>query len=330
MNLLRRHIGRRVAGVGVGVALLVLGLEAPAFAAAPVISSFTPDSGNAAGGCVVVVTGTGLDDFSFATWEFVSGATAVTATDFVHVSDTEAWVVAPPLAAGTAFNIRVTNQGGTSTSTTTFLATTAAGACAPTITSLTPDCGLPNAQVVIAGTNLLIDAAGSNTIVGGTVQFTPFSSNAAVVPPDSDTATQLTRFVSADAADGPVKVIAGGGTAFSADSFAVPPPDCPPIGAEGHARSISLNLRKHLVARGRVSSTEDPAFTDCVAGVPVKIQRRRAGGWRTVGSTTTSDTGAYKKRIRDRAGRYRALAPKVTVDTELCLRAVSPRRTHRH
>jgi hypothetical protein len=331
MNLFKRHIGRRVTVVGVGVALLVLGLEAPAFAAAPVISSFAPDSGAAAGGCVVVITGTALDDFAFATWEFVpttAGAT-VTAADFVHVSDTEAWVVTPALAAGTSYNIRVTNVGGTSTSTTAFLATTGAGNCAPTITSVTPNCGSTNDKVVIAGTNLLLDVVGSNTIVGGTVQFTPFSSNAAVVPPDSDTATQLTRFVSADAADGPVKVIAGGGTAFSTESFAVPPPDCP-TGPVGHARSISLNLRKHLVARGRVSSTEDPAFTDCVAGVPVKIQRRRAGGWKTVGSTTTSDTGAYKKRIRDRAGRYRALAPKVTVDTELCLRAVSPRRTHRH
>jgi hypothetical protein len=332
MNLLRRHIGRRVAGVGVGVALLVLGLEAPAFAAAPVISSFTPDSGAAAGGCVLVVTGTGLDDFAVATWEFdpTTTGTNVPAADYVLVSDTEAWVVAPALTAGTAFNLTVTNAGGTSTSTGTFLSTAGAGNCAPTITSITPNCGSTNDKVVIAGTNLLLDATGTNTIVGGTVQFTPFTSNAAVVPPDSDTAIQLTRFVSADAADGPVKVIAGGGTAFSTESFAVPPQDCPPPGGEGHARSISLSLRKHLVARGRVSSTEDPAFTDCVASVPVKIQRRRAGGWRTVGSTTTTDTGAYKKRIKDRPGRYRALAPKVTVNDEVCLRAVSPRRTHRH
>jgi hypothetical protein len=52
-------IGRRVAGVGVAVALMMLGLEAPAFAAAPVISSFNPTSGGPdTGGCVVVVTGT--------------------------------------------------------------------------------------------------------------------------------------------------------------------------------------------------------------------------------------------------------------------------------
>jgi len=73
-------------------------------------------------------------------------------------------------------------------------------------------------------------------------------------------------------------------------------------------------------------------FTACVASVPVKIQRRRAGGWRTVGSTTTTDTGVYKKRIRDRTGRYRALAPKVTLNdgADVCSRAVSPVRRHRH
>jgi IPT/TIG domain len=329
MSLLKRHIGRRVVGVGVGVALLMVGLAAPAFAAAPVISSFTPDSGNAAGGCVVVVTGTALDDFAFATWEFVPPAgAALPAADFVNVSDTESWVVAPALAAGTAYNIRVTNAGGgPSTSTGTFLATTGGGTCAPTVASVTPNCGGSNTKVVIAGTNLLLDVAGSNTIVGGTVQFTPFTSPAAVVPPDSDTAVQLTRFVSADAADGPVKVIAGGGTAFSTASFAVPPPDCPAV--TGHTRSITLKLKDKLVAKGTVKSTEDPAFTDCAASVPVKIQKKKSGSWKTVGKTTTSDTGAYSKKIKNKKGKYRALAVKTTVPTdEVCLKAKSPVRTH--
>jgi hypothetical protein len=324
MSFFKRQ-ARRVAVVGVGVGLLVLGLEAPAFAAAPVISSFTPDSGAAAGGCVVVVTGTALDDFAFATWEFVPpSGPALPAADFVNVSDTESWVVAPALTAGTAYNIRVTNAGGgPSTSSGTFLATTGAGNCAPTVTKVTPNCGSTNTKVVITGTNLLLDVAGSNTIVGGTVQFTPFTSNAAVVPPDSDTATQLTRFVSADAADGPVKVIAGGGTAFSTESFAVPPPDCPTVG--GIARSVTLRLRDALVARGKVSASSATAPAGCTAAVPVKIQRRRAGGgWKTVGSTTTSDTGTYRKKIRNRHGKYRSLAPKVTLTTgEVCSRAVS-------
>jgi hypothetical protein len=330
MSLFKRQ-ARRVAVVGLGVGLLVLGLEAPAFAAPPVISSFTPDSGAAAGGCVIVVTGTGLDDFATATWTFENAgppATSLPAADYVLVSDTEAWVTAPALSSGVAYNLKVTSPLGTSTSTTTFLATAGAGNCAPTITKIAPACGSTNDKVVITGTNLLLDTAGANNTAGGTVQFKPYLTNAQHTFPDVDTSTSLSVFVSADAADGPIKVIAGGGTVFSVDSFLVPPPDC--VAAAAHGRSISLALRKKLVARGKVSSTEDPAFTACVASVPVKIQRRRAGGgWRTVGSTTTTDTGAYKKRIKNRHGKYRALAPKLTLAAgDVCARAVSPVRKH--
>jgi len=230
MSLFKQQ-ARRVAVVGVGVGLLVLGLEAPAFAAAPVISSFTPDSGDDAGGCIVVVTGTGLDDFADDVWTFLPPTgTGTTAPDAVLASDTEAWVTMPSgLTAGTSYNIKITNSGGTSTSTGTFLVTTGAGNCAPTITKLTPACGSSNTKVVITGTNLLRDptpTAAGEDIVGGLVSFTPFTTNAAVVPPDSDTSTTLTRFVSADAKDGPVRVTAGGGIGFSTESFQVPPPDC--------------------------------------------------------------------------------------------------------
>jgi hypothetical protein len=139
-----------------------------------------------------------------------------------------------------------------------------------------------------------------------------------------------------DAADGPIRVstsndVDGEGAVLSATAFQVPPPDtwCGPW---PHARSITLRLRRHLVARGKVSSTEDPAFTDCAAAVPVKIQRRVSGHWKTVGSTTTTDTGSYKKRIADRQGKYRARAWNVTVNdgADICLRAVSPIRRHSH
>jgi hypothetical protein len=326
MTLFKRRIGRRAAAVGVGVALLVLGLEGPAFAAAPVVSSFTPASGPAAGGCVLVVTGTALDDFATATVEFV-GAATVAATDYAIISDTEMWVVAPALVAGNAYSVRVTNAGGTNTSSGTFLATAAGSGCSPTVASFKPDCGSANTPVVLTGTNLLKDVAGpQGSIVGGTVQFTPYSSDATHTFPDVDTATSLSVFVSSDATDGPIKVVtfAGtAGTAFSDASFQVPPPDC--TAALPFARSITLSLRKALVARGKVSASDATAPAGCTAAVPVKIQRRRAGGgWRTVGSTTTTDTGAYKKRIKNRHGKYRSLAPKVTLASDdVCSRAVS-------
>ena len=59
MTLFKRHMGRRVAAVGVAAALLVLGLEAPAFAAAPTITSFLPITGPV--GCVVTITGTNFN-----------------------------------------------------------------------------------------------------------------------------------------------------------------------------------------------------------------------------------------------------------------------------
>jgi hypothetical protein len=69
-------------------------------------------------------------------------------------------------------------------------------------------------------------------------------------------------------------------------------------------------------------------FTDCAASVPIKIQRRVAGDWKTVGSTTTTDTGAYKTRIKDRPGKYRSVARKINLYPDFCLRAVSPVRRH--
>jgi len=331
MSLFKRQ-ARRVAAVGVGVGLLMLGLQAPAFAAAPVISSFTPDSGDDAGGCVVVVTGTGLDDFADDAWSFVPPAGFATAApDAVLVSDTEAWVTMPAfLTAGTSYNIKITNSGGTNTSTGTFLVTTSAGNCAPTVTKVTPNCGGTNTSVVITGTNLLRDptpAAAGEDIAGGTVQFVTagaYTTVATVVPPDSDTGTQLTRFVSTGAGDGPIKVTAGGGVGFSADSFQVPPPDCP--AATGHTRSISLKLKDKLTAKGTVKSTEDPAFTDCAASVPVKIQRKVSGSWKTVGKTTTSDTGAYSKKIKNKKGKYRSIAVKTSAPPSSRCRPRTARR----
>ena len=56
----KRYLGLRVAAVASVVSLLVLGLQTPASAASPTISSFSPTSGPA--GCVVVITGTNFDN----------------------------------------------------------------------------------------------------------------------------------------------------------------------------------------------------------------------------------------------------------------------------
>jgi hypothetical protein len=203
--------------------------------------------------------------------------------------------------------------------------------CSPTITYFTPCGGAAGDIVTIVGTNLL-KSSGMTTAaaVGGDVRFAPYTDTATHIG-TPETPTRLTALVPLGTIDGPIRVstfndVVGEGAVLSDTRFEVVPPevDCFPL---DHARIITLILRRHLVAQGRVSSIEDPAFTDCVASVPVKIKRRVSGRWRTVGKTTTTDTGVYKKRITDRPGKYRSVAPASDQFNGLCFRAVSPVRT---
>jgi hypothetical protein len=93
---------------------------------------------------------------------------------------------------------------------------------------------------------------------------------------------------------------------------------------------VTLSLKKHLVAKGVVSVGD--GFTACVASVPVKIQRRVSGSWKAVGSTTTTASGSYSKKIKDKTGKYRAKAPKVALNAgvDVCKGAKSPVRKHTH
>jgi hypothetical protein len=117
------------------------------------------------------------------------------------------------------------------------------------------------------------------------------------------------------------------GAVFSTTLFQTPPPDCPT--AVGHTRSISLKLKDKLVAKGTVKSTETTPLTACAASVPVKIQRKVSGHWKTIAKTTTSDTGAYSRKIKNKKGKYRSIAVKTTLTSgEVCLKAKSPVRTH--
>jgi IPT/TIG domain len=318
MTPFRRHLGGRVAGVGVAATLVVLGLEAPALAVSPTITSFSPTSGPA--GCVVEIIGTDFNNPEVSSVDI--GGTPVTA--FKIVSGTKIWAMVAGTASGT---IHVTNANDTASSPTDFTNTNP-GACSPTITQLTPCSGSAGTTVLITGKNLLASADPATTQTD--VRFAPYAALAAHTTPNAETPIRLSVVVPSDAADGPIRVstfndVLGEGAVLSATAFQVPPPEsCPPA---LHTRSITLRLRRHLVARGRVSVGD--GFTECAASVPVKVQRRVSGQWRTVGKTTTTDTGAYKKRIRDRAGRYRALAPKFSLASgDVCPSAVSIVRRH--
>jgi hypothetical protein len=322
MTPFKRYRSRRVAGVGVAATLVVLGLEAPALAISPTITSFSPTSGPA--GCVVVITGTDFDNPEVSGVDI--GGTPVTA--FKVVSATTIWAT---VAGATNGTIHVTNASGTANSPTEFTNTNP-GACSPTITSFWP-CAGPAEVVTITGKNLLKYSGTTTTAaVGGDVRFSPYTATVTHTG-TPETPAQLSVLVPSDAADGPIRVstfndVDGEGAVLSTTAFQVPPPDIqcwPPM----HARSVTLRLRRHLVARGKVSVGD--GFTDCAAAVPVRIQRRASGHWKTVGRTSTTDTGSYKKRIRDRAGKYRAEALWVTLTIgDWCLFATSPIRRHTH
>jgi hypothetical protein len=314
-------VALRVAAVAVVVSLLVLGLEAPAFAAPPTISSFSPTSGPS--GCVVVIRGTNFDNPVVTSVEI--GGTPVSA--FRVVSGTELWATVAGDASG---RIHVTNTSATASSATDFTNANPGG-CSPTITSVTPCSGAAGTTVTLIGTNLLKSSGTATSApVGGDVRFAPYGETASHAVGTPESPTQLTVIVPASAADGPIRVstfndIVGEGAVLSDVAFNVPPPDIS-CGPTYSARSVSLRLVRSLVARGVVRA--DGGFAACVAGVPVRIQRRVAGDWRTVRKTTTRSTGAYRKRIPDKPGRYRVTAPAIVVDGgDVCFRAISPVRT---
>ena len=322
---------------------MVLGLQAPA-SAAVTITALSPTSGPT--DCVVVVTGTGFEDFPAAQNDCRlrgpgAGPTVVNAADFFVISDTDALGrrarrLGPGSELQRSASTNPANAPAGITSTATFLATTGAGGCAPTITSFTPTCALAGDTVVITGTNLITGP----DLVGGEVRFSPYDDRVSIAThtvPDVDDVTSLSVIVPSGLgrrtdprSDRPVDT--GVGSVFSTTTFLVPPPDCTPDTGNEHARSITFKIKKSGAASGVVSSTEDPAFTDCVAAVPVKIQRKTSGGWKTVGKTTTDDTGSYSKKVKNKPGKqkFRALAPKVSLGdpvTDVCLKAKSATRT---
>jgi hypothetical protein len=113
---------------------------------------------------------------------------------------------------------------------------------------------------------------------------------------------------------------AGEGSGSDPDPDPEPQPE--PI---EHDRSVSLALRRALVAKGRVTAEGD--YTDCFNDVAVRVQRRSGGYWRAVGRTRTDADGKYRVKVSDRAGRYRAVAPKFSPEEgHGCNKGVSPVR----
>jgi hypothetical protein len=99
------------------------------------------------------------------------------------------------------------------------------------------------------------------------------------------------------------------------------------ISGATHARSVSLKLKDSLRAKGTVSVGD--GFTACADTVRVKIQRRANGSWHTKKTTTTASDGTYHAKLKNKSGKYRAVAPATTAAGDTCLKATSPKRKYK-
>ena len=107
------------------------------------------------------------------------------------------------------------------------------------------------------------------------------------------------------------------------------PGAAPPPGDTVHARTVSLNLKRHLIAAGTVAVPD--GFTGCAQGVTVVIKRKTASGFKAVGSTVTTMSGTYKKKLRDKPGVYQASVVATPAGgSESCGAAKSLNKRHRH
>jgi hypothetical protein len=250
----------------------------PAAAGVPTITSFAPTTGSA--GASVVITGTNFGctnsvmfNTTAATTYVVNSATQITAT--------------VPVGATTGPIHVTTSGGGPANSATNF--TVVAGA---TITSFTPTSGPVGTNVTITGTNLTgVTAVKFN---GVTATFT------------TSTATSVTATVPAGATTGKITVTTPGGTATSTTDFTVT------TGPKKHNRNVTLKLKGHLTASGKV--TVGDGFNACRSNVKVVIQHLKNGVWKNVGSDQTSGNGQYKDTVNDKNGKYRAIAKKKTLN----------------
>lgn len=116
--------------------------------------------------------------------------------------------------------------------------------------------------------------------------------------------------------------------------FPQPTPTASPEPYRVHEMRVSLELRKHLVATGKVTAVS--GHVGCTQLVPIRIARLKniSGRLTIVGLSKTVFTnanGAYRVRLRDRAGYYGTIAFDGTYDlSNDCTEAFSRAKRHRH
>jgi hypothetical protein len=260
-------------------------------ASMPAITSFFPTA--APIGDAVTLNGSGFTGTSSVKFNGTSATFTV---------DSSIKITATVPAGATTGKITVTNPAGTATSASDFTVL----APRPTVTSFSPGNGRVGTSVTIIGTNFT--GATTVTFNGTASQF--------VV----DSSTTIRAAVPMGASSGKIVVTTPSGPGTSTADFLV---------TVLHPRSISMTLSKHIVLTGQI--TVPDGYTGCFVDRSVWIQKKNSGGgWGTIKVAMTSITGAYSTKVSDKPGLYRARAPMASSATDICPKATSPLRGHKH
>jgi len=100
------------------------------------------------------------------------------------------------------------------------------------------------------------------------------------------------------------------------------------------ARTVSLNLKKHLKASGKV--TMGSGNNSCAADVSVELQKKKGTSWVTIktaktGAAVSPGIAKYTVGLPDKTGAYRVLLEKFQIlGGDTCGKAVSPKGKHVH
>ncbi len=192
-----------------------------------------------------------------------------------------------------------------------------------TITALSPSMSLSTrstAAPAIASFSPAVGGVGSSvTLVGANfVGVTSVTFNGVAASFEAESSDELVATVPAGATDGPIVVTTPAGSATTATSFTVD-------STITHATSLTLVLQRHLVASGVVHVLD--GTSSCLSGRTVVVQRSVNGGWKDVGTAETGNGGAYRAKLKDREGRYRARVHETKLaNGDTCLGDVSKKR----
>lgn len=193
---------------------------------------------------------------------------------------------------------------------------TAAPASAAIVTSFTPTCGPVGTVVTITGSGF---TGADGVVFNGT--------NAATWAVVNDTTATAT--VPTGAVTGYILVTTPGSDVSSNTSFTVTTGACG-AGSGEHDRSLTLTIKNHLTAKGRLTVTD--GFNECRSDATVKIQRFASGKWKTVGTDTTTGVGNYRVNLPDKPGKYRASVEKTELNggDDVCVAVRSAPVKHHH